>query len=170
LVETGEGEQPMSAVCILTPVVVAAWPAFSAAVAAAATSLGYSVVAEGVDRINQALQENKVTQRNEVELEIANSELVTEQLGRDQQIRVTRGGVTVTFSRDARGRARICVTGTGQTDEALRAFGEELSQRVVQQYVYQRLMDELRARNFLVVEENVETDQAIRLKVRRWES
>jgi parvulin-like peptidyl-prolyl isomerase len=160
----------MSAVCILTPVVVAAWPAFSAAVAAAATSLGYSVVAEGVDRINQALQENKVTQRNEVELEIANSELVTEQLGRDQQIRVTRGGITVTFSRDARGRARICVTGTGQTDEALRAFGEELSQRVVQQYVYQRLMDELRARNFLVVEENVETDQAIRLKVRRWES
>jgi hypothetical protein len=127
-------------------------------------------VAEGVDRINQALQENKVTQRNEVELEIANSELVTEQLGRDQQIRVTRGGITVTFSRDARGRARICVTGTGQTDEALRAFGEELSQRVVQQYVYQRLMDELRARNFLVVEENVETDQAIRLKVRRWES
>ncbi len=160
----------MSAVCILTPVVVAAWPAFSAAVAAAATSLGYSVVAEGVDRINQALQENKVTQRHEVELEIAHSELVTGQLGRDQQIRVTRGGVTVTFSRDARGRAKICVTGVGQTDEALRAFGEELSQRVVQQYVYQRLMDELRARNFLVVEENVEADQAIRLKVRRWES
>ncbi len=160
----------MSAVCILTPVVVAAWPAFSAAVAAAATSLGYSVVAEGVDRINQALQENKATPRSEVELEIANSELVTGQLGRDQQIRVARGGVTVTFSRDARGRAKICVTGTGQTDEALRALGEELSQRVVQQYVYQRLMDELRARNFLVVEENVEADQAIRLKVRRWES
>ncbi len=160
----------MSAVCILTPVVVAAWPAFSAAVAAAATSLGYSVVAEGVDRINQALQENKATPRSEVELEIANSELVTGQLGRDQQIRVARGGVTVTFSRDARGRAKICVTGTGQTEEALRALGEELSQRVVQQYVYQRLMDELRARNFLVVEENVEADQAIRLKVRRWES
>ena len=36
----------MSCVCILTPVVIAAWPAFSAAVVAAATSLGYQVVAE----------------------------------------------------------------------------------------------------------------------------
>ena len=159
----------MSAVCVLTPVVIAAWPVFSAVVAAAATSLGYSVVAEGVDRINQTLKENQAANRGEVQLEITNSELVTGQLGRDQHICVTRGGVTVTFSRDARGRAKICVTGTGQTDEALRVFGEELSQRVVQQYVYQRVMDELRAHQFTVVEEEVEADQSIRLKVRRWE-
>ena len=38
----------MSCVCILTPVVIAAWPVFSAAVAAAATSLGYAVVEEGL--------------------------------------------------------------------------------------------------------------------------
>jgi len=156
----------MSAVCVLTPVVIAAWPAFSAAVAAAATALGYSVVAEAVDRINQG----ESATNTQVQLEIENSELVTGQLGRDQRICVTRGGVTVTFSRDARGRAQLCVSGTGHTDEALRAFGEELSQRVVQQYVYQRLMDELRARQFLVVEEQVEADQGIRLKVRHWEA
>ena len=159
----------MGAVCVLTPVVVAAWPVFSAAVAAAATSLGYSVVAEGVDRINQSLQGKEVSKHHQIQLEIANSELVTGQLGRDQRLSVTRGGVTVTFSRDARGGAQICVTGTGQTDEALRAFGEELSQRVVQQYVYQRVMDELRAHQFTVVEEEVEADKSIRMKVRRWE-
>ena len=38
----------MSCVCILTPVVIAAWPAFSAAVVAAATSLGYTIVEEGI--------------------------------------------------------------------------------------------------------------------------
>jgi hypothetical protein len=159
----------MGAVCVLTPVVVAAWPVFSAAVSAAATSLGYSVVAEGIDLINQNLQNRTETSQHQIQLEIANSELVTGQLGRDQRICVTRGGVTVTFSRDARGRAKLCVTGSGQTEEALRAFGEELSQRVVQQYVYQHLMDELRARQFLVVENEVEADQAIRLKVRCWE-
>ena len=53
--------------------------------------------------------------------------------------------VTVEFSRDARGRASLCVTGKGHNDEALRALGEQLSQRVVQQYVYQKLMDEMRA-------------------------
>jgi len=43
----------MSAVSILTPVVVAAWPMFSAVVVAAATSLGYTVVADVLERWEQ---------------------------------------------------------------------------------------------------------------------
>jgi hypothetical protein len=157
----------MSSVSILTPVVVAAWPVFSAAVAAAATSLGYTVVADVLDKVGPMTASTKVAHR--VELQIANTELVTDQLGRDQHIAVTRGGITVNFSRDARGHAQVCVNGVGETDDALRAFGEELSQRVVQQYVYQRLIDECRTRQFLVVEEEVEADKSIRLKVRHWE-
>ncbi len=157
----------MSCVCILTPVVIAAWPAFSAAVAAAATSLGYSIVEEGV-RQSQLNQVNEVGER-QVSLEIEQSEIVTNQLGRDQRIKVTRGDVTVTFSRDARGKAAICVTGPGHSDEELRAMGEELSQRVVQKYVYQRLTDEIKARQFVVIEEEVDENNAIRLKVRHWD-
>lgn len=153
----------MSAVCILTPVVIAAWPAFSAAVTAAAASLGYQLVAESTAR-----QTESVSQR--VELEIAQSEIVTGTLGRDQRIRLSRDGVTVVFSRDARGRASVCVTGEGHSDAELQALGEELSQRVVQQYVYQRLMDEMRTRGYNVVEEQVDENQAIRLKVRHWEN
>jgi hypothetical protein len=156
----------MSCVCILTPVVIAAWPAFSAAVAAAAHSLGYMLVEETVKQRQSAANQH---QAGEVNLEIANSELVTGQLGRDQQIRVTRGNVTVTFSRDARGRAKVCVAGPGYTDEELRALGEELSRRVVQKYVHQRLLDEIRARQFVVVEEEVDANQAIHLKVRHWD-
>jgi hypothetical protein len=94
---------------------------------------------------------------------------VTNQLGRDQRIRVTRQGVTVTFSRDARGKASICVTGDGYTNEELRTLGEELSQRVVQKYIHQRLLDEIRLRQFVVVEEEIDEHQAIRLKVRHWD-
>ena len=157
----------MSCVCILTPVVIAAWPAFSAAVVAAATSLGYTV-AEQVAHSRETAPAGSTP--SSVNLEIAQSELVTGQLGRDQKIAVTREGVTVTFSRDARGRAALCVTGSGHTDEALRVLGEELSKRVVQKYVYQRLMDEMRARQFVIVEEEVDSHQAIRLKVRHWEN
>ena len=157
----------MSCVCILTPVVIAAWPAFSAAVVAAATSLGYTV-AEQVAHSRETAAAGSTA--GSVNLEIAQSELVTGQLGRDQKIAVTREGVTVTFSRDARGRAALCVTGSGHTDEALRVLGEELSKRVVQKYVYQRLMDEMRARQFVIVEEEVDSHQAIRLKVRHWEN
>ena len=157
----------MSCVCILTPVVIAAWPAFSAAVAAAATSLGYTIIHEGIE-ISQTSNVNEVGERK-VSLEIEQSEIVTNQLGRDQRIKVTRGEVTVTFSRDARGKAAICVTGPGHTDDELRAIGEQLSQRVVQKYVHQRLLEEIRAREFVVVEEEVDENNAIRLKVRHWD-
>ncbi len=150
--------------CILTPVGIAAWPQFSAAVAAAATSLGYAIAAERTASAVAAEQTGRV------ELQIEQSELVTDKLARDQRIAVTRNGVTVTFSRDARGRASLCVTGAGFSREELRAQGEELSQRVVQQYVYQRLMEEIRARRFIVVEEQTDSHHASRLKVRHWEN
>jgi hypothetical protein len=156
----------MGAVSILAPVVIAAWPAFSAAVVAAAASLGYQVAAEAK---NQAAAAAAQKQAKPIRLEIERSEVVMDQLGRDQHMTVTRSGVTVTFSRDARGKALLCVTGTGQGQEELRALGEELSQRVVQQYVYQKLMDEMRKRGFNVVEEEVNEDRSIRLKVRRWD-
>ena len=156
----------MGAVSILAPVVIAAWPAFSAAVVAAAASLGYQVASEAKNQAAAAAQ--KLAQP--VRLEIERSEVVTDKLGRDQHMTVTRSGITVTFSRDARGRAALQVTGTGQGQEELRALGEELSQRVVQQYVYQKLMDEMRKRGFNVVEEEQSEDRSIRLKVRRWEN
>jgi len=153
----------MSCVCILTPVIIASWPQFTAAVVAAATTLGYTAVTGNNSATAQERQQA-------VNLEIAQSEIVTNQLGRDQKISVTRGGVTVTFSRDARGKASVCVTGEGFTNEELRVFGEELSQRVVQKYVHQRLMDEIQARQFNVVEEAVDKDHTIRLKVRHWDA
>ncbi|HXF11045.1 MAG TPA: DUF1257 domain-containing protein [Desulfuromonadaceae bacterium] len=157
----------MSCVCILTPVVIAAWPAFSAAVVAAAGSLGYQVAREAAD-LGKKMAPQRHTER--VDLEIENSEVVTGQLGRDQRIAVSRDGVTITFSKDARGRASLCVAGEGRGKDELRALGEELSQAVVQQYVYQKLMNEMRARGFNVVEEETSADRSIRLKVRHWEN
>jgi cell division septal protein FtsQ len=145
--------------------VIAAWPAFSAAVAAAAGSLGYQVVA-GLREEEEA----RLDASSGVQLEIARSEVVTTQLGRDQRIAVSRNGVTVTFSRDARGKASLCVTGEGKSQAELKALGEELSQSVVQHYVYQKLMSEMNARGFIVVEDHTNEDRSIRLKVRHWEN
>jgi hypothetical protein len=158
----------MSCVCILTPVVIAAWPAFSAAIVSAAATLGYQVAQDQAEKRKQSREEE--ARPRQVNLEVPHSEIVTGQLRRDDHLSVTRDGVTITFSRDARGKASLCVTGCGQTEEALRALGEELSRRVVQKYVYQRLMDEIRSRQFLVVEEETAADQTIRLKVRHWEN
>jgi hypothetical protein len=76
----------MGAVSILAPVVIAAWPAFSAAVVAAAASLGYQVASEAKNQADAAAQ--KLAQP--VRLEIERSEVVTDQLGRDQRMTVAR--------------------------------------------------------------------------------
>jgi hypothetical protein len=157
----------MGAVCILAPVVIAAWPAFSAAVVAAASSLGYQVVADAVEAGTEPSIEKESA--SSVQLEIERSEVVTNSLGRDQRISVTREGITVTFSRDARGKASLCVTGEGYAKEQLQALGEELSQCVVQQYVYQKLTDEMRSRGFVVVEEEQNEDRSIHMRIRHWE-
>jgi len=155
----------MGATLILVPVVIAAWPAFSAAVVAAATSLGYQIAAEGVKQTRTPPPKAKTS----VNLEIPRSEVVTNQLGRDQSLSVSREGITVTFSRDARGKASLCVTGQGLAEERLRAVGQELSQAVVQKYVYQKITDEMRALGFVVVEEETTAENTIHLKVRHWE-
>lgn len=154
----------MSAVCILTPVVIAAWPAFTAAVVAAASSLGYTVMDQALDAVSTESPQHRV------QLEIPQSELVTDRLARAKEICVSRDGVTITFSRDARGRASVCVTGDGRSKQELQALGTELAGRVVQQYVYQRLKEEMAARQFLLVEEETDATAAIRLKVRHWEN
>lgn len=156
----------MGAVCVLAPVVIAAWPAFSAAVVAAAGSLGYQIASETAKAGQADTEEDRSAAVN---LKIPRSEVVTNQLGRGQRISVTREGITVTFSRDERGRASLCVNGSGQTREALRALGEELSGAIVQQYVHQKILDEMRARGFVVVEEETSVDRAIHLRVRHWE-
>jgi hypothetical protein len=157
----------MGAVCVLAPVVVAAWPAFSSAVLAAAASLGYQASSEMARSLKGPSPQKKT---ESITLDVPNTEVVTGQLGRDQRLSVTRDGVTITFSRDARGKAALCVTGTGQSDEILRALGEELSGAVVQQYVYRKLMDEMQARGFVVVEQETSQDRAIHIKVRHWQS
>ena len=155
----------MSAVCILAPIVISAWPGFSATVVAAAASMGYVVVKDATSLLNETR-----AHANAVELDIAQSEIVTGQLDRDQRLSVSRDGITVTFSRDERGKAALCVTGKNRTKEELRAAGEELSNRVVQKYVYERLMQEMNSRGYNVVEETTEANHSIRLKVRHWEN
>jgi len=130
--------------------------------------MGYVVAEESVTSFLGASE--IVCRPRSVDLNIPNSQIVTGELGRDQRISVSRDGVTVTFSRDARGKAWLCVSGRGQSAEELRTAGEELSRRVVQQYVYQRLTQEMQARGYTVVEETTDANQAIHMRVRHWEN
>lgn len=157
----------MSAIVIITPLVISAWPAFGSAVAAAAVSMGFTVLNEGINQ-------HRLTEHQQggltVTLDVPNSSAVTGGLGRDQRIRIARDGIIAEFSRDARGRDSVCVTGEGYSQDALRSMGEELAGRTVQHYVLAKLKTEMAGRGMDLVEETVGEDNSVRLRVRHWQN
>jgi hypothetical protein len=64
----------------------------------------------------------------------------------------------------------VCVTGEGLTDEQLRAIGDEIAGRTVQHYVLAKLKSEMAGKGMDLVEETVEQNQSIRLRVRHWQN
>ncbi|HRX85987.1 MAG TPA: DUF1257 domain-containing protein [Phycisphaerae bacterium] len=149
----------MGAVLVLTPLVVASWPAISAAVFGAAAAMGFSVAGP------LESSQNQPRRTNSVETEIEDSSVVAEELQRGTQIALEKDGVHIAFGQDDRGACTVCVTGDRPQRE-LRAIGEDVAGRVVQQFAYHRLMTELKQRNYSIVDEQVMQDDSIQVRVR----
>ncbi len=149
----------MSAVCVLTPIVIASWPVISSAILGAAASLGFAVASAPLAPAQRPQRKRRV------ETEIENSEVVADALHRGQTMVVRRGDITIEFGQDERGACRVCVTGEGQSERELRRIGEEIAGRVVQQYAYHKLVTELKKRNYKVTSEEVLADQSVHVRV-----
>jgi hypothetical protein len=147
----------MSTVCILTPIVIGSWPMIASAVAGAASALGYTMATAEHPDVTKA--------RSTVETEVPNSEVLAEVLERGEKIRIVKPGVVIEFGVDDRGACTVCVTGD-HDKAALRKIGEEVAGRVVQQFAYHKLVTELKARHYDVVEETVQQDDSIQVRVR----
>lgn len=149
----------MSAICVLTPVVIGSWPVISAAIAGAIASMGFSTAT--------ATNEPTIRRRNSVEESIPNSEVLREHMDAGETIVAEREGLRVEFGRDRRGACTICVSGEGYTDAQLRKIAREMSTKVVQQYTYHKVITELKTRQFTVANQEVAADGTIKLHVRR---
>jgi hypothetical protein len=150
----------MSAVVVVTPLVIASWPVITAAVTAAISTMGFSL-AQGLD---QARRTNLTKAKAEIEVE--DSEILAETTGLREEIVVDREGVRAVFSRDERGALKVCLEGEGYSKGQLKAIGEELIGRVTQQFVYHRVMTELKERRMNVVDEEMTEDRTIKIRVR----
>jgi hypothetical protein len=153
----------MSTVLLLTPVVIASWPAIVGAVTGAAAAMGLAVsrrsAGAGV----------KVEAATQVEVELEDSAALNENTPQDEAIVLERDGIQLTVSRNARGRYRVCAAGKGHSKAELRAVAEEFSRRMTQCFIYNRMVTELRDKGFRVVSEEQLEDQSVRIHVRRWE-
>lgn len=158
----------MSTVIVIAPVIIASWPAITAAVTAAVGTMGFAMARDFECSQSTASAEELEAAGTRAVIELEDSEIMAGAVGVDQKIVVERDGITATFSRDARGALKVCVEGGGLSKGELRQLGQDLIGRVTQQYVYHRLVTEMKERNMAVVHEEVDEDRTVRIRVRNW--
>ena len=154
----------MSTVLILTPVIIASWPAITAAVAGAAAALGMAVthsVKESVEQANAEVEQS-------VKVELAQSQVLAQSMATGKEIVLTKDNVELRVSRDQRGRCVVCAKGLGYSKAELKQMAEEFTQKLTQCFTYNRVVSELKNKNFQIVNEEVTEDESVRINVRRW--
>jgi hypothetical protein len=158
----------MSFSLVLAPVVIASWPAITAAVAGAAAAMGLAV--KGNVTGSSKMPSQQQLKERSVEVAMNDSEVLSENVATGQEIVLTRGTIEIRVHRDERGRCSVCAKGIGHTEAELRSIAEEFTQKMTQIYMCNRVVTELKAKGFQLVNEEQMDDQAIRLHVRRWEA
>lgn len=151
----------MSTVMVITPIIIANWPAITAAVTAAVGSMGFAAAQEA-----HAYDRTRTSAANREEIEVEDSDVLQAAAGTAEELVVERDGVRATFSRDGRGALKLCLEGGGLSKSQLRKLGEELIGRVTQQYAYHRIVTELKERNMTIVDEQVTKGQTVKIRVR----
>ena len=154
----------MSSVVVVTPLIIASWPAITAAVTAAVASMGFSVARAELPNASVGTRERTITNREEIEIE--DSEVLEGAITNDKLVIQRGDGVRAVFSRDARGALKLCMEGEHLSKSELKRLGEELIGRVTQQYVYHRIVSELQERNMTIVDEEVGVDRTVKIRVR----
>jgi hypothetical protein len=152
----------MSCVLVVTPLVIGSWPAISAAITAAIGTMGFAMARGATGGKVQGQGTTKT------EIEVEDSEILEGATGTGQEIVVEKNGIRATFSRDTRGALRVCMEGAGYSKPELKRIGEELIGRVTQQYVYHKVVTELKERKMAIVGEEVAADRTIKIQVRNW--
>jgi len=158
----------MSTVLILTPVIVGGWPAVSAAAAGAAAALGFAIKREIEEMGGLDPDHLHIEGTNSVEVQVEDSEVVAENLHAGQELVLVRDNVILRVRRDERGRCVVCAEGVGFSKAELKHIAEEFTQVLSQHFVYNRVMQELKNKNFNVVNQELSDDQSIHIHVRRW--
>lgn len=155
----------MSAVIILAPAVIGAWPVVSAAVVSAVGAMGYTAISEGVDQARKLQAETQ----NCVDIDIDNSEVMAESMTREEQMVFNKGDVSVTFKKDVRGKLKISVIGAGKSKQELSEIGSEIAGKVSQQFIYNKVVSELQETDLSIIDQEVDNQGTIRIQLRSWE-
>jgi ABC-type transporter MlaC component len=157
----------MGVVLILAPVIIAEWSTIVVAAAGAAAALGLTSaqgLKESIDEENEQLERD-----NDVEIELEEGQTVAKNLATEQQVTFKKAGVDIIVKRDSRGKCSVCARGKGKSKAELKQIAEDFLQKLTQCYIYDKVMREVKGKNFQIVNEEVNEDKTIRINIRRWD-
>ena len=150
----------MSGSVVVSPLLLAA-PVVMAAATAAASSLGFTICSGRVDELLETSEEDTV-----VGFDVTEASGLKELLQQQGPLALKRPDALVLIREKGSG-VHMEVRGRAPEVE-LETVGRELLQSINQHSAYDRVMSDLKSRGFESLEEEVEDDGTIRLKLRRW--
>jgi hypothetical protein len=156
----------------LTPIIGMSFPALTPLIFAAAGALGYKVVVDMKERgdINDLLRQQILeTTTVQTRLEDTVLDAMDEEVRRGEMLFFEKDNLKLTVMKDERGKLRVQVTGPRGADKRqLEKAGQQFAEELAQLFAQNRMVEELETLNAEVVEEQVNEQGEIVLKVRRW--
>ena len=156
----------------LTPILGWSWPALTPILVATAGSLGYSLATKRVlaKRALTRLEKQLLDRRTvEIPLDEYLKDLVSEQVGYEEELQFEKDDLVLTFGHDARGKFFVRVTGPKERTAAdLQITGEQFARALIQQFAYNRIAAEFDRRGIQVVEGTMDEEGNVVLLARRW--
>lgn len=150
------------------PLIIGSLPILANAAVKVATTLGFSLVST----TGTSLLQNKLNKDNQVEQETVvipfeNSELFNQEMEK-KELCFDKEGMAIRLSANERGKYSLQITGTGKTKAELLNIGQDMKERITQQYIYHKVMTGLKEKGYVMVGEELEADRAVHVVVRRF--
>ena len=152
----------LGSIFIIIPAIATAWPALLPIISSAAGAMGYGALRE-----ENFVREELRNRTNNIELTLPYTDVVAEAIGKESEALFTKEDVTVGFHVDIRGKCKINVWGP-KTQMQLQEIGTQFAQQIIQQYVYNKVSNELPQKGFSIVNEKTDEKESIHLQIRRW--
>lgn len=157
----------MSVITIITPIITASWPILAPAIISAASTLGFSLVKADLEERKREKTKKNI-EKNISIIELENSKVINESIPIEGSFKLNKEGITVTFSKNLQGKLNVRVEGQGIPQEKLKEIGSKLVSQIVQRYVYNKVINELKRQNYSIIEQEIKPDNTIRILVRKW--
>ncbi|MCD6385542.1 hypothetical protein J7M23_07155 [Candidatus Sumerlaeota bacterium] len=159
-------------IIVITPIIGWSWPALFPLITAAAGYVGF-VKLTGDKQSGwlrgKLTREMETLRTVQIPLDEFLTDVVSEEIGREERLDFRREDMVLTFRKDIRGKFFIEVTGPrSRTARELRELGEQFARQLIQLFAHHRIASELDRRGVQVVEESTTETGDIVLRIRRW--